>query len=32
MSQSMDNYCKHGVYIGDPYGPDYMCGRCEDGE
>lgn len=22
-------YCKHGTYIGDPYGPDYLCGRCE---
>lgn len=28
----MDNYCKHDVYIGDPYGPDIMCGRCESGE
>jgi hypothetical protein len=25
-------YCKHGVYIGSPGGPDYMCGRCESGE
>lgn len=24
-------YCKHGTYVGDPYGPDYMCGPCEDG-
>lgn len=24
--------CKHGTYIGDPYGPDYMCGMCESGE
>lgn len=24
-------YCKHGGYVGDPYGPDYMCGTCEDG-
>lgn len=24
--------CKHGTYVGDSYGPDYMCGRCEDGE
>lgn len=22
-------YCKHGTYIGDPFGPDYLCGRCE---
>ena len=27
-----DRYCKHGTYVGDPYGPDYMCGMCEDGE
>ena len=25
------NYCKHGTYIGDPYGPDYMCHWCEMG-
>lgn len=25
------HYCKHGAYVGDPYGPDYMCGPCEDG-
>ena len=24
-------YCKHGTYIGDPYGPDYLCGACEGG-
>lgn len=24
--------CRHGQYIGDPGGPDYLCGRCEDGE
>jgi len=24
-------YCKHGGYVGDPYGPDYMCGTCENG-
>lgn len=22
-------YCKHGTYIGDAYGPDYLCGACE---
>lgn len=26
------DHCVHGVYIGTPFGPDYMCGRCEDGE
>lgn len=25
------NYCRHGNFVGDPYGPDYMCGWCEDG-
>ena len=25
------NYCRHGSYIGDPYGPDYMCHACEMG-
>jgi hypothetical protein len=25
------NYCKHGTFIGNPYGADYMCGWCEDG-
>jgi len=24
-------YCKHGTNVGDPYGPDYLCGYCEDG-
>jgi hypothetical protein len=22
-------YCKHGNYIGNPYGPDHICGHCE---
>lgn len=25
-------YCKHGTFIGDPYGADYLCGYCESGE
>lgn len=25
-------YCKHGTYIGDAWGADYLCGRCEMGE
>lgn len=25
-------YCKHGVFIGSWWGPDYMCFRCEMGE
>lgn len=25
----MYNTCRHGNYIGDPYGVDYMCGQCE---
>jgi len=24
--------CKHGTYIGDAYGPDYMCHYCEIGD
>lgn len=23
--------CEHGTFIGDPYGPDYMCYWCEMG-
>ena len=25
----MYNTCRHGNYIGDPGGVDYMCGQCE---
>jgi hypothetical protein len=24
-------YCKHGTFIGSWWGPDYLCGACEDG-
>lgn len=24
-------YCRHGSYLGTWYGPDYLCGACEDG-
>ena len=24
------NHCKHGNYIGDPFGADILCGACED--
>lgn len=24
-------YCKHGIYVGHPWGPDHLCGYCEDG-
>ena len=24
--------CRHGNYVGDAYGADYICGPCEDGE
>jgi hypothetical protein len=24
-------YCEHGMYIGHQWGPDYLCGYCEDG-
>lgn len=27
-----DYRCKHGTFIGNPYGADYMCGRCEMGD
>jgi hypothetical protein len=26
------NYCKHGNFIGNPYGGDYLCHYCEMGE
>lgn len=26
-----DRHCVHGTPIGDPFGPDYLCGYCEDG-
>lgn len=25
------DYCVHGTYIGSWWGPDYLCGPCEDG-
>ena len=24
--------CRHGNYVGDAGGPDYLCGQCEMGE
>ncbi len=27
-----ENYCKHGQFIGNPYGGDYLCHWCEMGE
>lgn len=24
-------YCKHGTFVGSWWGPDYICGKCEDG-
>lgn len=24
-------YCRHGRFIGNPYGADYLCGHCEMG-
>ena len=29
--ENPDYRCRHGVFIGDPYGPDYMCHYCEMG-
>lgn len=25
-------YCRHGNFVGDPYGPDYLCPQCEYGD
>ena len=25
-------YCKHGTFIGSWWGPDILCGRCEEGD
>lgn len=30
--ETLQHYCNHGVYIGDPWGPDFMCVYCELGE
>jgi len=27
---SPGDICKHGHYVGDACGPDYICGLCED--
>lgn len=27
-----DYRCRHGVFVGDPYGPDFMCPMCEMGD
>jgi len=32
FSTPSSHYCRHGSYIGDPYGADYMCGACENGD
>jgi hypothetical protein len=26
-----DQFCDHGTFIGSWWGPDYLCGWCEDG-
>ena len=26
------DYCRHGVYVGNIYTADYICGACEYGE
>ena len=23
-------YCRHGRFVGSWWGPDYLCGECED--
>lgn len=30
--QNPDFHCKHGTFVGNPYGGDYICQACEDGE
>ena len=25
-------YCEHGNFIGSWWGPDILCGKCEDGD
>lgn len=30
-NSSDHTHCVHGTFVGDPYGPDYMCGKCEEG-
>lgn len=32
FSTPSSHYCRHGNYIGDPYGADYICGACENGD
>lgn len=32
LYQDEGTFCRHGVYIGTPGGPDFMCGRCEMGD
>jgi hypothetical protein len=29
--QDNSQYCQHGTFIGSWWGPDYLCGWCEDG-
>jgi hypothetical protein len=32
FSTPSSHYCRHGNYIGDPYGADILCGACENGD
>ena len=25
-----NSYCKHGQYVGNPHGRDFICGECEE--
>ena len=27
-----NSYCKHGEYVGNPHGRDFICGECEEEE
>lgn len=31
VEEPVPGYCRHGNYVGDPYGADHMCGACEMG-
>jgi len=30
-TQDSRQYCPHGTFVGSWWGPDYLCGLCEDG-
>ena len=30
-NRASSDYCEHGTYVGSWWGPDYLCGGCEEG-